>query len=311
MLLTLLLLSACATQPAEGIEDWPHGAMATTANPYATDAAIVMLERGGHAVDAAIAAHLVLGLVEPQSSGIGGGGFMLVYERADQSLKFHDGRETAPSAATPTMFMVEGETMPFLRAWQSGKAVGVPGAIALYKQAHDRHGTLAWADLFEPAIKLAEEGFIVSPRLADFLPRMAQFSRLDENPGAASYFYPGGEPLHAGTRLRNPEYAATLRAVADQGPSAFYQGEIAEAIVAAVSAEPDPGQLSVEDIAGYEPRERDAICGGFRALSICSAMPPSSGAAQIMIAQLYDHLVVTDVDKLKLKVKELEACVNE
>ena len=291
-------LNACASQQSGGLGEWRHGAMATTANPHATDAAIEMLEKGGHAVDAAIAAHLVLGLVEPQSSGIGGGGFMLVYERTDQSLKFHDGRETAPATATPTMFVEEGETMPFLRAWQSGKAVGVPGAIALYKQAHDRHGKLPWTDLFGPAIKLATDGFNVSPRLAGFLPRIAQFSLLDENPGAAEYFYPNGEPLKAGTLLKNPEYAATLGRIADEGPLAFYEGDIASAIVAAVSAEPDPGGLSIEDIASYKAVERDSVCGEFREVSICSATPPSSGAAQIMIARIYDHLVDMGIDDI-------------
>ena len=289
------LLTACAhTEP----RDWAHGGMATSANPHATQAAVEMLENGGHAVDAAIAAHLVLGLVEPQSSGIGGGGFMLVYERDGGNLTFHDGRETAPSAASVDMFMDGGEVMPFLRAWQSGKSVGVPGAIALYKQAHDKHGQLPWSALFQPAVKLAEEGFEVSPRLANFLPRIRQFSRLDENPGAAEYFYPEGEPLVAGSILKNPDYAATLRRVAAEGPSAFYTGEIAAAMVAAARAEPDAGALSLSDISGYEAKERDAICGAFREVTICSATPPSSGAAQIMIAQLYDRLLAQGVDSI-------------
>ncbi len=211
-LAALLVLVGCSSperpaDPSTGSSErsWNRGAMATAANPHATDAAIEMLEKGGHAVDAAIAAHAVLGLVEPQSSGIGGGGFMLVYEFDDQSLNFYDGREMAPAGATVDMFMVDGAVMDFFTAWQSGKSVGVPGAVALYKLAHDEHGRLPWADVFQPAIRLARNGFEVSPRLAGYLPRMAERSRLDENPGSAAYFYPGGEALEVGDLLVNEE----------------------------------------------------------------------------------------------------------
>lgn len=166
--------------------------MVAAANPHATDAARLMLEKGGHAIDAAIAAHAVLGLVEPQSSGIGGGVFILVYERESGELVFHDGREVAPAGARADMFMRDGEAMGFIEAWQSGLAVGVPGAIAVYKAAHREHGKLPWQDLFEPAIKLAEEGFVVSPRMANFLPRIANYGRLDENPATAAYFFSRG-----------------------------------------------------------------------------------------------------------------------
>ena len=298
-ILLLLLISACsggsdptpsAPAPETNPDGWNLGAMATAANPHAVAAAIEMLEKGGHAVDAAIAAHAVLGLVEPQSSGIGGGGFMLVYEREDGSLKFYDGREMAPAGATVDMFMRDGAVMNFFDAWQSGKAIGVPGAIALYKLAHDEHGKLPWADVFQPAIRLATDGFEVSPRLAGYLPMMAERSRLDEAPGSAEYFYPGGDPLEAGDLLKNPEYAATLTRVANEGPSAFYSGEIAEAIATAARAEPNPGSLTVEDIGNYEARTREVICGQFRDMNICTPSPPSSGGAQIMIAALYDHL---------------------
>jgi gamma-glutamyltranspeptidase/glutathione hydrolase len=301
-LLLLLIIAACtpAEQPVPeaapsashaGDAGWNKGAIATAANPHAVEAAIEMLEKGGHAVDAAIAAHAVLGLVEPQSSGIGGGGFMLVYESEDQSLVFHDGREVAPAGATVDMFMVDGEVMNYVDAWQSGKAVGVPGAIALYKAAHDEHGRLPWADVLQPAIRLAAEGFEVSPRLANYLPMMAERSRLDENPGSAEYFYPGGEPLEAGDLLRNPEYAETLTRVANEGISAFYTGEIAEAMASAAQAEPNPGTLTTEDIAAYSTARRPVICGPFRDMSMCTTSPPSSGGAQIMIAALYDHLL--------------------
>ena len=271
--------------------------MATAANPHATDAAMEMLRRGGHAVDAAIAAHAVLGLVEPQSSGLGGGAFMLVYQHDTGTLLFHDGRETAPSGASVDMFMRDGEAMGFLDAWQSGLAVGVPGVIALYEDSHRKYGKLDWAELFEPAIHLATEGFVVSPRMAGFLPRLAQYTRLDENPGSAEYFYPGGKPLEAGHLLKNPEYARTLTRVAEEGASAFYTGEIAEAIVQAVQQAPDPGTISLEDIANYETVEREAVCGPFRQLRICGSGPPSSALTQIYMMSVYDHLLEESADQ--------------
>lgn len=282
-----------ANAPAGVAEDgdWELGFMAAVANPYATEAAAEMLARGGHAVDAAIAAHAVLGLVEPESSGLGGGGFMVLYENETGDVKFLDGRETAPASASADMFMRDGAPMGYLEAWQSGKAVGVPGAVALYELAHDSYGTLPWPVIFEPAIRLATEGFVVSGKLAGYLPGIANVSRLDENPGSAEYFYPNGEPLQAGDLLRNPEYAATLRRIADEGPSAFYSGEIAAAIAVSAQAEPNGGSLTVADIENYQAIERDAVCGDWRGLSICSATPPSSGAMQIMVANLYDHLL--------------------
>ena len=297
-LLLAIFLAACnapgasnsnsAATPANG---WDKGAMVATANPHATDAAMQMLKKGGHAVDAAIAAHAVLGLVEPQSSGIGGGAFILVFEADDASLVFYDGREVAPAGASADMFMRDGEAMKFVEAWQSGLAVGVPGAVAVYQAAHAERGKLPWQTLFQPAIELAERGFVVSPRLAGFLPRMASYGRLDENPGSAAYFFPGGKPLQAGDLRKNPAYANTLRRVAEEGIAAFYSGELAGQMVLAARAEPNPGTLSVADIENYKPRRREAICGGFRDMKICSATPPSSGATQIMFAGIYDHLV--------------------
>mgnify|MGYP001816327107 CR=1 FL=1 len=294
-LLTLLSLAAWAgpDQPEKAVDPeapWAAGAMAAAANPHAVEAAMTMLRRGGHAVDAAIAAHAVLGLVEPQSSGIGGGAFMLVYERNTGELIFHDGRETAPAGATPDMFMHDGEVMKFLRAWQGGVAIGVPGAVKLYEDAHRRHGKLPWQDLFAPAIALAEQGFEVSPRLAGFLPRMRRPSRLDENPGSAEYFYPDGKPLQAGTRLKNPEYAATLGRIAREGSVAFYTGEIAAAIAAVAQRPPDPGSLSVKDIAAYRTVQREAVCHQVAPLTLCGPTPPSSAAAVMMMYDLYARL---------------------
>jgi len=270
---------------------WPHGFMAVVANPLATEAAAEMLSRGGHAVDAAIAAHAVLGLIEPESSGIGGGGFMLVFERSDRTVRFFDGREAAPSGARADMFMDDDRPLGFSDVNQSGNAVGVPGAVALYKRVHDAYGKLPWADLFEPAIHLAAEGFEVPSKMANYLPAMARRSRLDENEGAAEYFFPDGKPLQAGQLIRNPEYAATLSRIATEGPAAFYTGEIAAAIVAATQAGDDGGTLTLEDMANYQVIERPAVCGSWRELNICAATPPSSGPIQIMIVNLYDRLL--------------------
>jgi gamma-glutamyltranspeptidase/glutathione hydrolase len=269
---------------------WNRGAIAAAANPHAVAAAIEMLARGGHAVDAAVAAHAVLGLVEPQSSGIGGGGFMLIYEHATRNVTFHDGREMAPAGATIDMFMRDGEVLGFVEAWQSGLAVGVPGMVALYKSAHDDHGKLPWADLFQPAIRLAEEGFQVTPRIANNLPWVGERGRLDDNLATAAYFFPGGQPLQLGDLLKNPEYAVTLTRIANEGIDAFYKGELAAAIAKAAQEPPNGGTLTVEDIADYQVIKRDVVCGDFRALEICTTTPPSSGGAQIMIAGLYDHL---------------------
>jgi gamma-glutamyltranspeptidase/glutathione hydrolase len=295
-----LFLVACSaaddSDSTQGVADsgtrsaWHRGAMAAAADSRAVAAAIEILEKGGSAVDAAIATHAVLGLVEPQSSGLGGGAFMLVYERQNKELTYFDGRETAPAGATVDMFMRDGEVLEFFQSWQSGLAIGVPGTLALYKSAHDRHGKLPWADLFQPAIRLAQSGFEVSPRLANYLPMMAERGRLDEDPGSAAYFYPEGKALQVGDLRTNPEYANTLTRVATEGIEAFYSGEIAEAMANAAREGPDGGSMVVEDIARYRAVSREVICGGFREMNICTTSPPSSGAAQIMIAGLYDHL---------------------
>ena len=297
----ILIISASLPLQGNAADSWERGAIATAANPHAVAAAIVMLEKGGHAVDAAIAAHAVLGLVEPQSSGIGGGGFMLIYHHEDQSLAFHDGRETAPSAATPDMFMKDGEVLGFMESWQSGLSVGAPGTVAMYKSTHDDYGKLPWADLFEPAIRLAKQGFEVSPRMAMFLPMVASRGRLDDNPATAAYFFPDGEALQAGHLLKNPEYAATLTRIANEGIDAFYKGEIAAAIATAAQEPPNAGMLTAQDIANYRVVRRDVVCGDFREMKICTTTPPSSGGAQIMIAGLYDHLIAsakTQEDKI-------------
>ncbi|MFN3312338.1 MAG: gamma-glutamyltransferase [Hyphomonas sp.] len=282
---------------AESLGDlsWTKGAMVAAADPRAVEAGLRILRQGGSAIDAAIAVHAVLGLVEPQSSGIGGGAFLVYYDRARDEMTVFDGRETAPAATTPDLFLREdGETMGFIEAWQSGRSVGVPGQVALYKAAHEAGGKASWASLFQPAIELAETGFEVSPRLAELLssPRLRAVIRLDDNPVTAAYFYPDGEPLPEGYRRTNPAYAATLAAIAQEGPSAFYRGSIAAEIVAATNEGPDGGALTLEDLANYKVAVREPLCGriqsGYR---ICSAPPPSSGGiVQTMIMGLYDQL---------------------
>ena len=299
-IISTCLFSACYLLPVlvkdepKKLGSWNHGAMVSAANPYAVETAIKILEKGGSAVDAAIAAHAVLGLVEPQSSGLGGGGFLLHYNYDDNNLTFIDGRETAPGSATFDMFMKDdGNVMDFLEAWPSGKAVGTPGIVALYSTAHATHGVLPWSELFNHAITLAENGFIVSSRLADFLVVAEKRGRLAINSRTKKYFYPDREPLQIGDVLKNPEYANTLIRIAKEGASAFYSGPIADAIVAAVQEGPNPGGLTLSDLRNYKTIIRPVICGPFRDMNICTTSPPSSGGALIMIAGLYDHLVKT------------------
>jgi gamma-glutamyltranspeptidase/glutathione hydrolase len=314
-----LLISACAphtvppaattteaqaTAPeALGDLSWTKGGMVAAADARAVEAGLKVLREGGNAVDAAIAVHAVLGLVEPQSSGLGGGGFMVYYDRAKDTLTVFDGRETAPAAATADLFIKDGKVMEFVPAWQSGRSVGVPGQIALYKAAHEAAGRADWASLFQPAIDLAEDGFEVSPKLAEALaePRLRGAIRLDDNPVTAAYFYPDGEPLPAGFVRTNPAYAATLAAVAQDGPAAFYQGPLAADIVAAVAEGPDGGSMTLDDLANYEVVVRDAVCGELQTgYKLCSAPPPSSGGvAQNLIMGLYEYLKpkAKDVDE--------------
>ena len=271
---------------------WNKGAMVSAANPYAVKAAVAILEKGGSATDAAIAAHLVLGLVEPQSSGLGGGGFMLNFDFKTNDLTFIDGRETAPSSAKIDMFMKDdGTVMSFMEAVPSGKAVGTPGIVALYETAHKAYGLLPWNVLFKDAIDLANNGFIVSPRLASYVELAEKRGRLSKNPLTKKYFYPNGVKIKNGDLLKNFEYAKTLQAIAANGSVVFYNGNIAKEIVSATNADPDPGEITLEDLKNYKTVLRPVICGPFRDMKICTTSPPSSGGAQIMIAGLYDELI--------------------
>lgn len=217
---------------------------------------------------------------------------MLVYDRASGTTTVFDGRETAPAAIDENLFIKDGEVMGFIESWQSGRSVGVPGQIALYKTAHDAFGMTPWNSLFDSGITLAEDGFVVGARLANLLnsDRLRSAVKLDENPGASDYFYPQGTPLQATDLRDNPDYAATLRTIAREGPAGFYRGPIARSMVDAVQA--SDGALTLEDLAGYETVTRAPVCGKFRTYQICSAPPPSSGGiAQNMILGLYDRLL--------------------
>jgi gamma-glutamyltranspeptidase / glutathione hydrolase len=257
--------------------------MVAAAHPLAAEAGLQMLGAGGSAADAAIAVQLVLNLVEPQSSGLGGGAFALHWDAARKELKSYDGRETAPAAAKPDRFMVEDRPMGIGEAIAGGASVGVPGTLRALEALHKRHGRLPWAALFAPAIALAEQGFRVSPRLHLLLSwyGAARFSMQSKR----YFFDQTGSARPAGYLLKNPEFAATLRTIAQGGADALYQGAIAQAIVAAVSGAPiPPGDITLADLAGYSMKERDPLCFSYRRNRVCSMGPPSSGG--IAIAQI-------------------------
>jgi len=249
--------------------------MIVAAHPLAAEADLAMLRQGGSAVDAAIAAELVLGLVEPQSSGLGGGAFLLHYDAETDVAAAYDGRETAPSGADEAMFLdAAGNALDFETAVESGRSVGVPGLVAMLELAHRNYGRLPWAALFGPAIELADNGFPVSERLHALLTDYADASWPD---AARDYFYPDGNAAPVGTLLVNQAYAATLRRIAADGSAAFYEGEIAQQMVAAVAADPMPGGLAVGDLARYEPIRTQPVCSDYRDYRICGVGPPSSG----------------------------------
>lgn len=257
--------------------------MAVTANPLATDAAVEILRAGGTAADAAIAAQLVLNLVEPQSSGLGGGGFLLYHDARDNRLRAYDGRETAPAAARPERFLdANGKPLPFFEAAVGGRSVGVPGLPALLDMAYRNHGRTLWPKLFAPALRLAVDGFPMSPRLHKLL---AEDRFLRNDPAARQLYYEAdGRPKPVGTRIVNRAYGFTLLALAQHGMKIFYEGPIARDIAAAVRAHPrNPGDLSEEDLAGYRPVEREPVCGerlgGYR---VCGMPPPGSGGIAVL-----------------------------
>ncbi len=256
--------------------------MVAAANPLAAEAGRTVLARGGNAIDAMVAVQTVLGLVEPQSSGLGGGAFLVYYDAASGKLTTFDGRETAPMEATPKLFLdAQGQPLKFMDAVVGGRSVGTPGTVKLLSEAHKRYGKTDWAQLFEPAEKLATDGFAVSPRLASLV--SAEGERLKKYDGPRNYFYDAsGAPLKEGAILKNPAYAETLKAIAEGGADAFYSGPIAEAIVRTVrEASDNPGVLSLSDFTNYRIVERAPICVTYRALDVCGMGPPSSGGVAV------------------------------
>src|SRR6478609_2946793 len=318
LLATAALLAACAAPPSnfsyspplmpEGASGYVEKPGWTTqkfavaaANPLATDAGYQVLKAGGSAIDAAIAVQMVLTLVEPQSSGIGGGAFLLHYNGRD--VEAFDGRETAPAAADDKLFLgADGKPLAFYEGVVGGRSVGVPGTVRMLEMAHKQYGKLPWAQLLQPAITLAEGGFKVSPRLNTMAKDDAH---LKKDPTAAAYFLKAdGGPRDVGSTLRNPELAAVLRRIAAEGSKALHEGEIAQAIVDKVQKHPtNPGKMTLADLAGYQPKKRAPICYDYRAqnkdLRVCGFPPPSSGA--IAVGQILGILAGTNAGTLPLQ----------
>lgn len=268
--------------------------MVAAANPLAVQAGLRVLREGGSAVDAAVAIQAVLGLVEPQSSGLGGGAFMVFYDAKTGKVTAYDGRETAPAAAGPDMFLgPDGKPLPFITGLMSGRSTGVPGAVAMLAQAQKEHGKLAWKSLFKDAERLAADGFVVSPRLAGMInsARAPQASA----PDAVKYFTkPDGNRYQAGDVLKNPAYAETVRRLAAEGPSALYEGPIAQAIVDRVHQGDLPGSMTLADLKAYKPRSADALCRPWKVYAVCVPNPQSSGVALLQALAMLEH---TDIAK--------------
>jgi len=283
----VLVAAVACTGPHEQTK--PTGeAMVAAADPYAVEAGLEMLRAGGTAIDAAIAVEVTLGLVEPDSSGIGGGGFLVHYTGSSEKVDAYDGREWAPAGATPDMFMVDGKPLDFPLAQASGRSIGTPALIPMLKLVHEQHGKLPWPKLFEPAIKLAEEGFIVGPRVSQSL--AANKAMFEQDPEARSiYLDASGNPWPLGHKLKNPAYAKTLRAIAADGPKALTRGAIADAIVSAAQRQPRAGTLTVFDLQAYQPRRLDPLCGAYRVYQVCTMPSPSSANAMLSIISLYER----------------------
>ncbi len=285
--------SVTTTKQAVTAKDW----MVAAANPVAAEAGAKVMRAGGNAADALVAIQLTLGLVEPQSSGLGGGAFLVYWDARERRLTTFDGRETAPIEATPTLFQdADGKPLKFLDAVIGGRSVGTPGTPRLLETVHRRYGSLAWSRLFEEPIKLAEDGFAVSPRLSSLI--TAEGDILKRDPTARAYFYDAsGAPLTVGTMLKNPAYAETLRAIANGGTDAFYEGPIAADIVSTIRNAPgNPGLLSADDLRNYRVKERGAVCAPYREREVCGMGPPSSGA--LTIGQILGMLERFDLKSL-------------
>lgn len=272
----------------------PAQKFVVSANPLASDAGMAVLRRGGSAVDAAIAVQAMLSLVEPQSSGVGGGAFMTYFNAATGKAEIYDGREVAPAGATPTMFLdAAGAPMPFGQAVVSGRATGVPGAVRMLAQAHEDHGTLRWKTLFDDAERTARKGFVVSPRLGRFLTN-GRFPQLAVEDTRRYFTERDGTLVDPGDVLQNKEYAEFLRRLARKGPDALYTGETARRIVERTTTGALPGTMTLADLAAYRAVKRDPLCGNWHAYVVCVPPPPSSGVG---LLELLAILGRTDIEK--------------
>jgi gamma-glutamyltranspeptidase / glutathione hydrolase len=303
--LILALFASCAPLAAETAQAAPPPAkttasaykpsgMVAAANPLAVEAGLRVLRDGGSAIDAAVAVQTVLGLVEPQSSGLGGGSFMVFYDARTGKVTAYDGREKAPLAAGPDLFLgADGKPLNFVTAVLSGRSTGVPGAVGMLAQAQKEHGKVAWSSLFADAERLADGGFTVSPRLAG----MINSPRVPQNvaPDVIHYFTkPNGQLYQAGDTLKNPAYAATLRRLAAEGPSALYEGPIAQAIVDRLHQGELASSMTLEDLKAYKPRSADALCRPWKVYTVCVPNPSSSGVSVIQALMMLEH---TDIAK--------------
>jgi len=299
----LVVIIALSVQPAVAGLPLPHlhrhakaeahngPAVVVAANPLAVDAGMEILKKGGKAIDAAVAIQAMLGLVEPQSSGVGGGAFLMYYEASTGVVSAIDGRETAPAGATPDMFLDEhGKPLPFVEAVRSGRSTGVPGAIAMLSAAHARLGVRPWKELFQPAIRAATQGFRVPERLASYLSEGSPFPPTTEV--RALFSKPNGEPLNAGDVFKNPAYAQTLTRIADEGPRALYEGSIAAEIVERTQEQPLPGTMTLKDLAAYRSNWAEPLCRPYRQFTVCVPRPPSSG---VTLLEMLGILERTDI----------------
>ena len=264
-----------------------HQAWVAAANPLAVEAGLEILRSGGKALDAAVAVQAMLGLVEPQSSGIGGGAFLLYYEARSGRVSAIDGRERAPLGASADMFLEGGRAMSYVEAVRSGRSTGVPGVLAMLYAAHERGGSMRWRDLFAPAIRAARDGFRVSARLAMFLGEGSPFPPTTEI--RTLFSRPDGEILQEGDLFRNTEYAKTLTRIAQEGPRAFYEGPIAAGIVRVTHLEPLPGTMTLKDLAAYRTAWGDSLCRPYRAFTVCVPPPPSSGVALLQMLEILER----------------------
>ncbi len=316
LLVSALTLTACNAPPSSPLPLAPEAAsgyrtdlqtrhankhMAAAANPLAAEAGREMLRQGGSAIDAAIAMQAVLTLVEPQSSGIGGGAMIVLWD--GKQVRTYDGRETAPAGATEKLFVkADGKPMAFTQAQIGGRSVGTPGVLRALELAHRQHGRLPWAKLFEPAIKLAEQGFAISPRLHSLL---TADPLIRQSPDMAAYFLnEDGSVKAVGTRLQNPKLAAVFKRIASEGADALYKGPIAEEIVAKVQQHANPGSLSLNDLQRYQAKERAPLCTDYKRWQVCGMPPPSSGG--IAVAQILGTLQALETRDPRLSLTPLK-----